>query len=260
MKKVYGFLLVLLCSLFIHHASAQCIAATPCFTDGFGYVYHFSNAQVTGVNVYTAQGTSTAYPSTDVSIKLDLTNGINNGTVKIVTRNAAADGCNSFSDSFIYVGTAQLVKGTNNIVTSFSGSGTWTSYCFGGPLASGTWTASGPCGSGATLQKQTGAAPNLGKQALADYNKGIVASPNPTSSLTTLKYNVKDAGKVNVTIYNSMNQPVKVLVNETKVVGAYSTQWNLLNTNGTKVSSGVYRAVLTTPGGTFTNSIQVLGN
>lgn len=261
MKKFYGFLSVLMLSFCFTQSSAQCISATPCFTDGFGYVYKFSNAQVTGVNVYVAEGTCTAYPSSTATMKLDLTDGINNGTVKIVVRNAAADGCFSFSDSFIYVGTAQLIKGSDKIVTSYSGSGTWQSYCYGGVINAGTWSAWGPCGSsGSTLKQSTGLAPIDGKQKIADYKKGIVASPNPTNTTTTLSYSVKDAGKVNVTIYNSMNQPVKVLVNEVKAVGSYTVQWNLLNSNNVKVSAGVYRAVLTTGASSLSSNIQVLGN
>ena len=259
MKNVYVLFAVLLCaSPFM--SSAQCIKATPCFTDGFGYTYKFSDPQVTGVNVYAAEGTCTAYPGGTATLKLDLTNGISNGTVKIVVRNGYPDGCTSASDSFIYVGTAQLVKGGDKVVMSFSGSGTWNSYCYGGVINSGTWYASGPCGS-ASVQKQSSiTSPADGKQKIADANKGIVASPNPANTSTTLSYSVKDAGKVNITIYNSMNQSVKVLVNENKQAGSYTIQWNLLNTNNARVQSGIYHAVLTTGNASLSSNIQVLGN
>lgn len=215
---------------------------------------------LTGLNVYTAEGTNNAYPGGTNSIKVDFTNGISNGTVKMVVRNGMPDNCTSYSDSFVYVGTAQAVKGNGKIVSSYSGSGTWKSYCYGSVLNTGTWSAAGPCGSGSSKQQHGGIAPSDGKQKTADLNKGISTSPNPAISFTTLTYSVKNAGKATITVFNSMNQPVKTLVSDIKAPGTYSIQWNLQDMNNSKVSTGIYRAVLATSSGTWSSNIQVLGN
>ncbi|GAB5409511.1 MAG: hypothetical protein BalsKO_18760 [Balneolaceae bacterium] len=59
--------------------------------------------------------------------------------------------------------------------------------------------------------------------------------PNPFNPTTTLKYQVKDAGDVKLTVYNLLGQVVQILVNERKTTGAYS-----VNFDASALSSGFY--------------------
>ena len=129
MKPIFRLLILLLCIALIHRATAQCtMPTTICFKDGFGYAYNFSNPTLTDLNVYTAEGTSTAYTSSNTTVRLDLTHGIDAGTIKMVVRNNAANDCNNYTDSFIYNGTVKIEEGDNHKITFFSALGYWTSY------------------------------------------------------------------------------------------------------------------------------------
>ncbi len=266
MKTLLRFSAVLCTMLVFSFANAQktcTVMRNFCFTDGFGITYSFHDLTGVSLNTYYAEGTSDAYPSSTAKLHLNLVDGFANGKITMWVINDASDNCVSFSDSFVYKGQVTIVqhKGDDEASLTYSGSGNWTSYCFGGPLNSGTWSAQGPCAqAGATKVKQTGLTPADGKQKMLDSKKGIIVSisPNPVNNFTTIRYSVKDAGKVNITVYNSMQQPVKVLVNESKAAGTYTVSWNTQNANGPKVTSGVYRVVAVTEKGVSTSDVQVI--
>lgn len=64
--------------------------------------------------------------------------------------------------------------------------------------------------------------------------------PNPFNPVTTINYQVIRSDNVELEIYNLAGQKVKTLVNEWKITGIYQTQWNGIDSNQRKVSSGVY--------------------
>ena len=64
--------------------------------------------------------------------------------------------------------------------------------------------------------------------------------PNPFNPETVIKYSVKDAGNINIRIYNVLGQNVKTLLNTDKNTGRYEVKWDGTNNYGDKVSSGVY--------------------
>ena len=68
------------------------------------------------------------------------------------------------------------------------------------------------------------------------------ASPNPFNPQTTLKYSLRDAGEVNLAIYNLRGELVKQLVHEQKSPGAYSAVWDGRGRDGAAVASGMYLA------------------
>ena len=59
--------------------------------------------------------------------------------------------------------------------------------------------------------------------------------PNPFNPATTIKYAVPVTGQVKMSVYNSMGQLVKVLVNEVQTSGAYNVSFD-----GSDLASGVY--------------------
>jgi hypothetical protein len=59
--------------------------------------------------------------------------------------------------------------------------------------------------------------------------------PNPFNPATTIKYSVPVTGQVKMSVYNSMGQLVKELVNEVQTSGTYNVSFN-----GSDLASGVY--------------------
>jgi len=65
--------------------------------------------------------------------------------------------------------------------------------------------------------------------------------PNPFNPITTIEYSLPLDKAISLTIYNIKGQVVKTLVNnEFKTRGDHSVQWNGMNDNSIKVSSGIY--------------------
>jgi hypothetical protein len=59
--------------------------------------------------------------------------------------------------------------------------------------------------------------------------------PNPFNPSTTIRFALPKSGRVELKVYNTLGQEVATLVNEEKVAGTYSAQWN-----ASSVASGVY--------------------
>ena len=64
--------------------------------------------------------------------------------------------------------------------------------------------------------------------------------PNPCNLNTQIGYQLPQAGKVTLTIYNVRGQLVRTLVNEQKPAGYHSVMWDGRSDNGMQVSSGIY--------------------
>lgn len=61
--------------------------------------------------------------------------------------------------------------------------------------------------------------------------------PNPFNPVTRIEYAVKDEGPVKITLYDIIGRVIVVLVNEHKLPGNYSTEFNASDYN---ISSGIY--------------------
>jgi hypothetical protein len=59
--------------------------------------------------------------------------------------------------------------------------------------------------------------------------------PNPFNPSTTIKYSIPEAAKVKLTLFNLLGEELKTLVNEEKVAGNYSIEFN-----ASSLPSGVY--------------------
>jgi serine protease AprX len=75
-----------------------------------------------------------------------------------------------------------------------------------------------------------------GYQLLANY-------PNPFNPETTIRYQVKNSGKVKLAVFNSLGQKVADLDNNYRAAGSYQLTWNAEN-----LASGIYYIVLETAG------------
>jgi flagellar hook assembly protein FlgD len=64
--------------------------------------------------------------------------------------------------------------------------------------------------------------------------------PNPFNPSTTIKYQLTQDSKVNLTIYNVQGQVVRTLVNDNVSAGFQSVSWNGKNEMGQTVASGMY--------------------
>ncbi|RLD12695.1 T9SS C-terminal target domain-containing protein, partial [candidate division KSB1 bacterium] len=59
--------------------------------------------------------------------------------------------------------------------------------------------------------------------------------PNPFNPSTLIRYRLADAGKVNLTVYNSLGQKVKTLVNKIQNAGLHEVKFD-----GGSLPSGIY--------------------
>ncbi len=64
--------------------------------------------------------------------------------------------------------------------------------------------------------------------------------PNPFNPETMLAYDILEAGRVTLQIFNTVGQVVRTLINETQSPGAYQVRWDGRNTFGQALPSGVY--------------------
>lgn len=228
-----------------------------CFTDAYGYRYLLKDIDLTDCNVIYATGVAqnigNGSVDWNVNMTADFSSGGRTGTVEIHVVNPLMDGCaGDFVDSFVYVGTMTITNSGG--VRGYSGSGTWTSYCSGSVFATSNWSASGPCGTG--LQ-QINTDPKK-PASVTSSSFQIKISPNPVKNMTNVSYNLSKASNVNITIYNMMNQPVKVLVNENQSKGAHLANWNGQTVSGTRASNGIYKVVATVNGKIYSENIQVI--
>ena len=70
--------------------------------------------------------------------------------------------------------------------------------------------------------------------------------PNPFNPVTTITYDLADAGFVSLKVYNMLGQEVTNLVSADRKAGVHTVQWNGTGHTGHPVSSGVYFYVLNT--------------
>ncbi|KPJ63503.1 hypothetical protein AMJ44_14390 [candidate division WOR-1 bacterium DG_54_3] len=64
--------------------------------------------------------------------------------------------------------------------------------------------------------------------------------PNPFNPDTRIEYSLPQDSQVKLTVYNTLGQRVKTLVNEEQKSGFHTVRWNGENEEGRDVSSGIY--------------------
>ncbi len=64
--------------------------------------------------------------------------------------------------------------------------------------------------------------------------------PNPFNPETTIEYNIPTRSHVTIEVYNILGQKTRTLVDELKSAGDFQITWDGNDSNGTKVSTGIY--------------------
>ena len=82
--------------------------------------------------------------------------------------------------------------------------------------------------------------------------------PNPFNPSTSISYNLQNAADVTLDIYNVKGQKVRTLVNEHKTSGSFTVDWNGIDNENNKVTSGVYFYKLTAGQDTVTKKMLML--
>jgi len=82
--------------------------------------------------------------------------------------------------------------------------------------------------------------------------------PNPFNPTTTISYQLPKSSDVRLTIYNTLGQRVRTLVDANRSAGAYDVVWNGQNDAGAQVGSGLYFYTIETAGFTQTRKMMLL--
>jgi len=82
-----------------------------------------------------------------------------------------------------------------------------------------------------------------------DYNEQIsstqteqsfIVYPNPVSNMLIINFSINAPAKVSISVCDTYGRQVATLLNEQKPIGTHAMQWNLTNSNNTKVPNGLY--------------------
>ena len=84
------------------------------------------------------------------------------------------------------------------------------------------------------------------------------ARPNPFNPITSIQFEIAEAGAVKLTIYDQLGQKVRTLVDASKSPGRYSAQWDARDETGRNAASGTYIVRLTALEGVRTTRITLL--
>jgi subtilisin family serine protease len=82
-----------------------------------------------------------------------------------------------------------------------------------------------------------------GTPALPDAS--LVAYPNPFNPATTINYDVAEAGRVTLVVYDAAGRRVATLVDDVQTAGPHSFTWKATDERGGTLASGVYMLSLT---------------
>ena len=102
------------------------------------------------------------------------------------------------------------------------------------------------------------AKPAFSAEAVPEASKLSPNSPNPFNSATVITYHLAGRGPAKLVIYNVLGQPVRTLVDEAGGAGTYHVRWDARDDGGALLSTGVYIARLSYPGGVHTQRLLYL--
>jgi flagellar hook assembly protein FlgD len=80
--------------------------------------------------------------------------------------------------------------------------------------------------------------------------------PNPFNPLTTIRFSLKEAGEVSLTVVNMQGQIVRTLVSNKMEAGIHELHWDAMNDAGIPMPSGNYFCILKANG--FNKTMQMI--
>ena len=101
--------------------------------------------------------------------------------------------------------------------------------------------------------------PNLTWNKNKDYQNHLYQNfPNPFNPTTVIKYELDKPGNVSLKIFDMLGREINTLVNEIQDEGFHFAVWNGKNSNGYKVSSGIYIYSLISESGAVSKKLVLL--
>lgn len=216
-----------------------------CFADEWGYQFSMHVTGADATNIYGEGTVDINFGPFPIWPVTAVENKITHETV-ITATNPNPDGCDVYSDWFIYTG----------IRAGATYSGSWVNNCD----LSGTFTGSiskGLCPS-LKLTGNAGNSPGKGK-AEVKLEKGsnnisnLEVYPVPSNSTTSVSFEVKQAGKVSMELYTMMGQLAMSIGNSELLEGSHLKTFNV-----SKLTEGNYMLVIRTATGTQHQVITVV--
>ena len=169
-----------------------------------------------------------------------------------------SDNCQNHYDSFAYFGNGGGYYDHNNGGDPFFGaSGTWEAYCHGGKVVDEGEFQLVDCNHNIHLPDPALGTPS-NKPVVVKPLITMLASPNPMINTTKIDFVMEKKAQVQMVVYNYMQQPLKVLVNEVKNAGKHSIVWDGRISNGTKAIPGIYKIISVIDGKSYSTNLQVL--
>ena len=82
--------------------------------------------------------------------------------------------------------------------------------------------------------------------------------PNPFNPITTISFEIGEAGKTKIEIFNIKGQKIKTLLKQKMEIGKHSVDWEGNDNNNKRVSSGIYFYKISVNGKQKTNKMIML--
>jgi hypothetical protein len=111
------------------------------------------------------------------------------------------------------------------------------------------------------LTSNTGSANALSDNGIAVLPKGMILHanyPNPFNPSTTIKFDIPQAGNVQLVIYDLNGRRISTLIDDNLAAGSHQVSWNGLDASGITVSSGVYIYRLQSMGTVLSRKLTLL--
>ena len=88
--------------------------------------------------------------------------------------------------------------------------------------------------------------------------RSLESFPNPFNAAVAIRYLVREAGPVLVTIFDLQGGRVRTLVDRTHSAGPWTTSWDGRDRRDRPAASGVYLVVVETVGGRFATKMTLV--
>jgi len=97
--------------------------------------------------------------------------------------------------------------------------------------------------------------PNAVKTYVSNTDFKLENYPNPAADYTNIRFHIDKAGDATINIYDLQGRFIDQLSSEYLTAGDHEYRWELENSNGSRVSSGIYICTLNT--GKQSSSIRI---